>query len=421
MSEVRRTAVKTLQKILENKVFYSDMREEITDISEKDAAFLNMLILTALRHLVYIRKIIKKFSPKKIAQKHIYVEYAVILAICEILYLRTPEYATINSYVEIIKKKTNKFLGGFANAVLRKVSTNKEALINEDKGEFFPEEFFKILKQDYDTKTIRKIETIAAKEPPLDITVKNGPETWAEELNGALLINGSIRLNSKTDIAKLKGYDNGSWWVQDFAASLAVQIMDELKGKKVLDICAAPGGKSAQLINAGAETTCLDISEQRLETLKENLARLGLKAQNIIRADGLEYLKNFKDEKFDAILLDAPCSATGTMRRHPEIVHIKNTEDITRQSEIQKEFLKHVENALKSGGILVYCTCSINKMEGEEQIKKFLEENKNFKLVSVKEKETNLCHDDTIRTMPFYLEELGGMDSFFIAKLQKVG
>lgn len=420
MSEVRKIAVKTLHKILEDKIFYNDIREEITDLSAKDTALLNMLILTSLRHLVFIKKIIKKYSPKKIAKKHIYVEYAIILAICEILYLRTPEYAIINSYVELIKHKTNKFLSGFANAILRKTTTAKEDILKEDRGEFFPDDFFKILKHDYDTKTIRKIEKIASKEPPLDITVKNSPEEWAKELNAQILPNGSIRLSSKNDITSLKGYENGDWWVQDYAASLPVQIIDNLKGKKVLDICAAPGGKSAQLINSGAKVTCLDISEARLETLKENLNRLKLQAENIIKADGIEYLKAFTGEKFDIILLDAPCSATGTMRRHPELVHIKTFEDIKKQSEVQKEFLRYVGNALKSNGILIYCTCSINKIEGEYQVDEFLKQNNDFKLISVKEKETNLCENDIIRTLPFYLEELGGMDSFFIAKLQKV-
>lgn len=420
MSDVRKIAVEALQKIIENKVFYSDIRENISDLSDKDSAFLNMLILTTLRHMVFLQKVIKKYSPKKIAKKHSFAEYAIILGACEILYLRTPEYATINSYVEIIKSEFNKFLGGFANAVLRKVATNKDDLCKEDKGEFFPENFFQILRHDYDAKTIRKIEQIASKEPPLDITVKSNAAFWANELNGQVLSDTSIRLNEKSDIINLKGYDEGSWWVQDFAASLAVKTLDDLDGKKVLDICAAPGGKSAQLISAGAEVTCLDISEQRLAVLQENLSRLKLQAKEVVCMDGLEYLQNFQGDKFDIILLDAPCSATGTMRRHPELVHIKNWDDIKKQSELQKNFLDFAGNALKTNGFLVYCTCSINKIEGEKQIDKFLKTNNSFKLIPVKEKEINLCENGSIRTLPFCFEEIGGMDSFFIAKLQKV-
>lgn len=418
MSDTRKIAIKSLQKILEQKLFLSDIREDFPDLSRPDSTFLNMLLLTTLRHLTYIRKIIKTYSGKKIPNKHLLAEYAIILAIAEILYLQTPEYATINSYVDIIKHKINKFVGGFANAVLRKVASNKDMLIKDDEGEFFPPSFLEILKLDYDTTTIKQIEQAAIKEPPLDITVKSNPEKWAQILSGTELPNGSIRLNKKTDITTLTGFAEGEWWVQDFAASLATQTINNPKNLQTLDLCAAPGGKSAQLINSGANVTCLDISSHRLETLRQNLSRLKLEPEQIIQADGIEYLKNFTGDPFDIILLDAPCSATGTIRRHPEIVHIKTIDDILKQTELQKQFLTHVEAALKPGGILVYCTCSISKLEGEHQIDNFLKEHKNF--VLIKQKETNLWHNNgIIRTLPFHLKELGGMDSFFIAVLQK--
>ncbi|MGN0914447.1 MAG: RsmB/NOP family class I SAM-dependent RNA methyltransferase, partial [Alphaproteobacteria bacterium] len=222
-------------------------------------------------------------------------------------------------------------------------------------------------------------------------------------------------------IPELPGYNDGEWWVQDAAASLAVKALGKISDQRVLDLCAAPGGKTAQLIAAGAKTTALDISDKRLITLDENLNRLNFQTERTICADALEYLKNFDEEPYDIILLDAPCSATGTLRRHPETVHIKSSADIKKMAALQKQLLNLARKALKNNGILLYCTCSISKIEGENQIAEFLKDNHNFKLLPIKnigfkEAETP---EGYIRTLPFHLAEQGGMDAFFIAKLQK--
>lgn len=427
MSEARKIAIKSLQSIIEDKLFLSELKDDFGE----DKAFLNMLLLTSLRHYVFISKILKNYIKKKIPSKSALAEYALILAVTEILYLKTPEYATIDSYVEIVKKKTDKFLGGLVNAVLRKVCKDKEEILASAENPFFSKDFYDILKQDYTKEQVQKIEIAARKEALLDITLKSENKAWAEKLGGTLLPNGSLRLNNQGNISKFEGYETGDWWVQDIAASLAAQTIGDIVGKKVLDLCSAPGGKAAQLINAGGDVTCLDVSDARIEVLRENLYRLKMEANEIIETDGISFLARYKGDKFDAILLDAPCSATGTLRRHPETVLIKNQEDIKIQARLQEKFLKFVPNALKKGGILVYCTCSISKTEGEKQISKFLKENENFKIVPIKEKEINMYDNEGklndlitkegfVRTLPYHLEELGGMDSFFIAKLQKV-
>lgn len=427
MSETRKIAINSLQSIIEDKIFLSELKEDFGE----DKAFLNMLLLTSLRHYVFIKKILKNYIKKKIPSKNVVAEYALVLAITEILYLKTPEYATINSYVEIVKKRTDKFLGGFINAVLRKVCADKEEILTSEENNFFSKDFYDILKQDYTPEQVQKIERAARKEALLDITVKSENSLWAEKLEGTLLPNGSLRLNNQGNISKFEGYETGDWWVQDIAASLAAQTIGNIEGKNVLDLCSAPGGKAAQLINKGGKVTCLDVSDARIEVLRENLYRLKMEANEIIETDGVSFLARYKGEKFDAILLDAPCSATGTLRRHPETVLIKNQEDIKVQARLQEKFLKFVPNALKKNGILVYCTCSISKTEGEKQISKFLKENENFKIVPIKEKEINIYDNEGklkdlitkegfVRTLPYHLEELGGMDSFFIAKLQKV-
>ena len=218
-------------------------------------------------------------------------------------------------------------------------------------------------------------------------------------------------------------YDKGTWWIQDFSSALAVKMLDNLHGKKVLELCAAPGGKTAQLLNAGAVVTCLDISKERLRTLQENLDRLHLSPQQIICGDALEFLEN-NNRTFDIVVLDAPCSATGTLRRHPEIVHLKSTDDIEKQALLQKEFLNRVDSAVAAGGILLYCTCSLCKQEGEEQIKDFISRQKNYKIINLAPKipqeiSSVVTPEGFIRVLPHHLAPFGGADGFFIACLQK--
>lgn len=427
MTDTRRVAAEMLQNVLENRVFFSEVKNQKEEASSSDSAFINMLVLTCLRHLAFTKRSLKQFAKKKLPENVIFGQYLLYLGMTEVLYMDTPDYAIINSYVDIAKKTTDKYVAGFINAVLRNICHQKEALKAADDGEFFPPLFNQILNQDYSKKTIKKIQESSQKEPLLDITIKSDAPIWAEKLSGKLLPGGTIRMENRGRISELPGYQEGTWWVQDFAASLAVKALGDIKGKKVLDLCAAPGGKTAQLINAGAIVTALDISDSRLNTLKTNLQRLQIKAEEIICADALSWLKDYAGEKFDIILLDAPCSATGTLRRHPELVHIKNLKDVEKLADLQKDFLSLVGNALKKDGILLYCTCSISKTEGEKQITTFLENNPGYKNMPLQS--ADLCGDDKlqetiteegfIRTLPHQLADFGGTDAFFIARLKK--
>lgn len=431
MSDPRQIAAEMLQKVLTEKAFFSDIKNTADSLVGKDAAFANMLVLTALRRLVFLKKVLKQYAKKKLPEKAAFAEYVLLLGLTEILFMDTPDYAVINSWVDIAKKKTDKYVAGFVNAVLRKACSDREELKKHDLGEFFTSEFYRILDHGYGKKTVSKIQAASLKEPALDITVKSSPEIWAEKLGGTLLPTGSIRLNNGGKITEIEGYENGDWWIQDAAAALPVKCLGKIEGLKVLDMCAAPGGKTAQLINAGAKVTSLDISESRLKKLRDNMARLRFTPPQTICAEGIEYLQNYKGEAFDIILLDAPCSATGTLRRHPEIVHIKTVSDIERQTELQQKLLNAVVSALKIRGILLYCVCSLTKAEGENQIQKFLETHPDFKLCPLKSED--ICqtaqtseisdiftNEGFIRTLPFHLEKFGGIDSFFIAKLRKV-
>lgn len=419
MTDPRETALFILQKILENDGF-SIINSSLSD-EEKDNAFVTMLVLTALRNLVYIRKTLKTYINKKLSSQNIICQCALILGSTELLYMQTPDYAAINSYVNIVKFKTDKFAAGFVNAVLRKISQNKNEITTNDTHEFFPQSFRMLLRQSYSTKTIAKLEQIAKQEPLLDISSKN--LNVAQKLQGRTLPLGTIRLDNKGRISQLPDYDEGTWWVQDFSSSIAIKVLDNPLEKKVLELCAAPGGKTAQLLNAGAKVTCLDISQERLNTLTENLKRLKLEPEKIICADGLEYLKQNK-ELFDIVVLDAPCSATGTIRRHPEIVHLKTIEDVKKQASLQSKFLELVDSSLNNDGVLLYCTCSLCKEEGELQINDFLSKHPQYKIIDLHSKipsELNniVTTEGFIRILPHHLAPYGGADGFFVACLQK--
>lgn len=419
---IRRQCVEILKQILEQSLFFNALKSQIND---KDLPFANMLILTALRNLVSIREVLQKYLAKKIPNKNKAAYYALVLALTEIAYLKTPDYAVINEYVNITKKTTDKFTANMVNAVLRRISSEKENLNTLFNTPHFPQNFQNILRKDYPLEQILNMEKMLSVEPPLDLTINGNEEEIAKRLNGVLLPNGSIRLNKiNTKISELYGFKEGLWWVQDFAASLPIFLLKNVKGKKVLDLCAAPGGKTAQLLARGAKVTALDVDKERMVRLKNNIKRLNLE-QNLQTevADALEFLAH-SNEVFDIIVLDAPCSATGTFRRHPEVLHIKTTDDVKNALVLQEKMLDAVSSYMAKDGILLYCTCSIAKDEGEKQIKRFLERHPEFELLPFEDKELKVVEEKIIdngvlRTLPYYMKEKGGMDAFFAARLQK--
>ena len=423
---VRQQCVEILEQMLENKTFLGDARNRV---EVQHRSFANMLLLTALRRLEALRQILDKFLHKKIPEKDKKIYYVLLLGGAEILYLNTPEYAAINEYVNIAKKYTNRFGAGMVNAVLRQINVQKENLNTVFKEVCFPESFKKVLAKDYTKEQIAEMEKTVELEPPLDISSKQHPEVWAKKLNGVLLANGTVRLSSANRITELVGFDEGQWWVQDLAASLPILLLGNIKNKKALDLCAAPGGKTAQLLAAGAKAMAVDADAVRMERLKENLKRLHLEdnLQTIV-SDAVLFLNNCREE-FDVIVVDAPCSATGTFRRHPEILHNKTLADVKEQSAKQKIFLQAAAKKLKSGGKLLFCTCSIAKDEGEYQIENFLKANPDFVLcpadVEILQQydgiklDENIIDKGVLRTLPYYMKNIGGMDAFFAACLQK--
>lgn len=425
MTTIRLNCAKILQTVLEEKVFFGELKKQV---SEQDLPYVNMLILLIFRHLCGLKKILKLFLQKKIPHKNRIAEYLLLSATAEILYTQTAPYAVINETVNHIKKTCDKYMAGMANAVLRRIVADKENLRQKaDNTSPLPDTFLQIL-QDYDNEEIKKIADSVNVLPPLDITVKENPTAWSEKMQAELMPNGSLRLFSYPKIHELPEYTSGSWWVQDVAASLPVKAMGDVTGLNVVDLCAAPGGKTAQLAAAGAKVTALDISEGRLATLQQNMKRLGFNDVHTICDDALHFMQTYP-QKFDAVLLDAPCSATGTFRRHPEVLHIKTAEDVQLQQKLQRQMLNKCHNILKVGGTLLYSVCSISKDEGEKQIEEFIKENKHFQIVPIKNEDISACGqwkdalilpNGCVRTLPYYERDLSGMDSFFICKMQRI-
>ncbi len=422
---VRLECIRACQKILEEKVFFKDLKD---GFDEKSRPFAGYLILTALRRKPVIDKLLASILSKKIKGKDKVLNYVLLLGAVEILYMNTPSYAALNEYVDASKKLVGTFASKMVNAVLHKIEKYKDDMQNKAE---FPDAFKEILLQDYTTAEIKKMQEMLLCEAPLDITAVDPVQT-ASDLGGILFENGTVRLqNVKVHPSLLKGYDEGLWFVQDLAAALPLSMLSNLRDKKVLDLCAAPGGKTAQLLLKGADVTALDIDEKRLQKLKENMKRLHLeKNLSVVCEDAFAFLKKVT-EKYDFILIDAPCSATGTFRKHPEIMYFKTLKDVQKQAEIQKELLNASMLCLKEQGQILYVTCSISKTEGEQQIKDFLNMHENFELMPIEKKnmtfetaekiDERIFNKGVLRTLPYHEQSLGGMDSFFAAGLKKKG
>ncbi|CUX40085.1 putative Ribosomal RNA small subunit methyltransferase B (rRNA (cytosine-C(5)-)-methyltransferase) (16S rRNA m5C967 methyltransferase)(rsmB) (fragment) [Agrobacterium genomosp. 13 str. CFBP 6927] len=281
-----------------------------------------------------------------------------------------------------------------------------------------PDWFYARLVSAYGDETAKRISEAQLTPSSIDLTVKADPALWAEKLGGTLLPNGSVRLGEfDGQIPSLQGFAEGAWWVQDLAASMPVRLMGDISGKRVADLCAAPGGKTAQLALAGAKVTALDQSGNRLRRLRENLDRLGLHAETV----EINMMKYQPEQPFDAVLLDAPCSSTGTLRKHPDVCWTKDENDIAKLAVLQGQMLRHALTMIDSGGIVVFSNCSLDPSEGEMMIAQVLAENPGIERIAVRKEdwpamEAAITAEGDLRTTP---DMFGGVDGFFSSVLRK--
>lgn len=389
-------------------------------LPDRDRALVRMLIATVLRRLGTLRALIGGLMEKGLPQDAAPIEVALLLGAVQILFLDVPDHAAVDLSVRLATSPRNARYAGLVNAVLRRLTREgRERYAAIDPALDTPEWLRYRWRENYGEATSVAIMQAHRAEPPLDLTARRDSPLWAEKLGAVLLPNGTIRVTTGGNITGLPGFDEGAWWVQDVAASVPARLLGDISGKHVADLCAAPGGKTAQLANAGANVVAVDRSAKRIERLRENLSRLALQAEAVV-ADATEW----SGGPFDAVLLDAPCTATGTIRRHPDLPWQKQQADLAALTDLQRRLLDRAAGLTRPGGLLVYATCSLEPEEGESQIESFLARHTNFVLVPVAPAELPglefmLTPQGVLRSLPCHLAEQGGSDGFFTSRLRR--
>ncbi|MFT0891073.1 16S rRNA (cytosine(967)-C(5))-methyltransferase RsmB [Pseudochelatococcus sp. G4_1912] len=391
-------------------------------LDDRDRALARAIVTSALRRLGTIHAALDERMPKGIPPKSGLLAEILIIGAAQILLLDVPDRAAVDLAVHHAKADRKAFpYSKLVNAVLRRIAESREDILADTSASEGPRWLTERWRKTYGAEVTQAIADAQRHEPGIDITVKSDAAGWAKRLDGLLLPIGSIRLNDRAQVATLPGYDEGEWWVQDVAASLPALLVKPKAGERILDMCAAPGGKTAQLASAGAKVTALDRSAERLKRLSENMSRLKLDV-TVVATDA----RHFSDKPFDAVLLDAPCSATGTIRRHPDVAWTKQPDEIASLTSLQSSLLDHAAKLVAPGGRLVYSTCSLEPEEGEAQVTAFLARHSNFTRSPIEAAEVgglaeSINAQGEVRTLPHYLPNetprLAGLDGFFVARL----
>jgi 16S rRNA (cytosine967-C5)-methyltransferase len=405
------------QVIGEGRMLSDVTNDEIwRDLSPPERATAQRLITETLRFLGRVDHLL---APNLQRQPPLRVMNLLRMATVELM-TGGAAHGVVNEAVKLAgRNRKTAPMKGLVNAVLRKITALDATAWEGAPDTRLPKWLRPRLAKAWGKSAVVRIERAHAVPPPLDLTVKSDPAGWAEKLGADLLPTGSLRLQSRGQVSALPGYDRGDWWVQDAAAALPARLLGDVAGQRVLDICAAPGGKTMQLAAGGAEVTALDISETRMARLRENLGRTGLQTKVVV-ADALTY----EAAPFDAVLLDAPCSATGTIRRHPDLPYVKTQTGVDDLVKLQRAMLDRAAQLLKPGGLLVYCTCSLLREEGEDQIKWLLSQSEDFECLPSDFDGLDpswISPDGGLRLRPDYWSDTGGMDGFYMAPLRRKG
>jgi len=422
----RAEAVKILTAILEggrNLDAALAGNRNLDRLSQRDRAFARLLVTTLLRRMGQIDAAIKACLDRPLKQRDTQLRNLLRLGTAQILFLKTPPHAAVSTTLDLAKGPRLSSFKGLLNAVLRRLAREGRELIAGQEAERLntPRWLWETWCAAYGEETTRAMAAVHAGEPPLDVTVKEDPAAWAERLGATMSGGKSLRLpKGQGDVAKLPGYGEGAWWVQDYAASLPARLLGDVAGQAVFDLCAAPGGKTAQLAAAGAEVTAVDSSAERMARLKDNLTRLDLGAGTAI-ADVLTWEP---PGPADAVLLDCPCSSTGTLRRHPDVARLKKRDQVEALSAIQDQLLQKAIQFVKPGGLLIFATCSLQPEEGPERIGALLQRESAMARVPVEAEEMDgltgaITAEGDLRTLPSLRGAEGGMDGFYACRLTR--
>jgi 16S rRNA (cytosine967-C5)-methyltransferase len=429
---VRRVAADILDGVLRRHRALDEQFEDaragaaLAALADRDRALARALIGTTLRRLGTLRHLIGRFVERPLPKRAPRVETALLIGAAQILFLDVPDHAAVDLSVRLVAAERNggRYVG-LVNAVLRRFAREGRALLTDlDQAVLDTPAWLMARWIDaYGEATAHAIAAANGREPALDLTVKSDPKHWAAELGGSVVPAGSVRVIAHGAVTALPGFADGAWWVQDAAAALPARLLGAVAGLRVADLCAAPGGKTAQLAAAGAQVTAVDRSAARLARLRDNLDRLKLTAE-LVCADVAEW----DAEPFDAVLLDAPCSSTGTIRRHPDVAWLKGPDDITKLAGLQSRLIQRAAALTKPGGILVYCVCSLEPEEGASIVAGLLARDESMQRAPLADTDVFgrselIGKDGTLRTLPCHLPDadsrLAGLDGFYAARLVK--
>ena len=430
----RRTAAKLLAVVIDAKTPLDGLTDNDNGhphylaLEPRDRGLVRAILTTALRYRVTIGKLISQRLERPLPPNATALSHILHVAAAQILFLDVPDSAAVDLAVTHAKSdpRTQRF-AALVNGVLRSLARGKDEELQPTLAATLdaPDWFAGRLTAAYGKEKAAAILAAHRVEAPVDFTVKSAPGLWAERLGGIVLPTGGVRVEKlAANVADLEGFAEGEWWVQDAAASLPARLLGDVAGRKVADLCAAPGGKTAQLVLAGADVTAMDASKNRLARLGRNLERLRLEAA-VVQADLLTYQPA---ELFDAVLLDAPCSSTGTVRRHPDVPWTKSPEDIEKLAALQARMLAAAVGLVKPGGRIVFSNCSLDPAEGEELYRTLLAgniavEHEPILPGEIAGTDEFLTQAGTLRTTPADLQlgspGISGLDGFFAARFRR--
>ncbi len=422
------------QRTLDDQLDGAGAHPGLKTLPDRDRALMRRLVATILRRLGTLGHVLSRLLDRGIPTDAPRAQSALLIGAAQILWMDVPDHAAVDLSVRLVQsdRRAAKY-AGLVNAVLRRCAREGPSLIDEVKSQTLDVPPWLLARwiAHYGETTARQIAVALSHEPSLDITVKSDAAQWATRLHGETLPTGSVRTLLQGSVKMLPGFTDGQWWVQDAAAALPARLFGDIAGKRIADLCAAPGGKTAQLIQAGADVTAVDRSPGRMARLNDNLTRLGMQATTVV-TDAAEWqggdIGGNPGEGFDGILVDAPCASTGTIRRHPDVAWLRQEADISALMALQKRLLQRATALLKPGGTLVYCTCSLEPEEGEQAISTLLAAEPAMRRAPIDASEVAglseiLNSDGDLRTLPCHLPHedprLGGLDGFYAARLVK--
>lgn len=419
----RQAAITLISRVLDTSAGLDEVLDEtVRGMEARERRFAHTIALATLRHKGSLEQHLKHLLDRPLPRSGRFAHLILLSGMAQIIFLQSPAHAVVNEHVGMLPEGSK--FRGVVNAILRKV--DRQGATRLTRPDMARRDTPLWLWKRWAAHLGRSnANALAAAHrddtpTPLDLTVREDAAEWAERLGGELLPTGSVRLTSHAAVPEMPGYADGAWWVQDTAATLPVRLFGDLQGRSLLDACAAPGGKTAQAIALGAEVTAMDRSGRRLEVLQRNLDRLQMQA-TVVRAD----LRQFShDAGFDAVLLDAPCSATGTIRRHPEIAWTRVEGDVQGIAEQQRMMIGKATALVRPGGRLVYCTCSLEPEEGEAQAEWLLQEFPQFTRAAIDPAALGLGPEaiteaGDLRTHAGLMADRGGMDGFFATVMQR--